>query len=80
MQRLQLKHRGKLLRAAHLLRDHIRGDFGRQREGKSHKGGIVTSVAPVSMSRARNKINKNREIKRANPSKSGSLEQDRHLD
>src|ERR1035441_1973393 len=37
MQRLQLKHRGKLFRAAHFLRDHVRCDLGRQREGKSHK-------------------------------------------
>lgn len=37
MQRLELQHRGELLRAAELMPDHVRSDFSRKRQGKPHK-------------------------------------------
>jgi hypothetical protein len=38
MERFQLQHRRKFFRAAQLMTDDVRRDFGRERERKSHKG------------------------------------------
>ncbi len=37
VQRLELKHRGELLRATQLMPDHVGRNFRGEREGKSHK-------------------------------------------
>ena len=48
MQRLQLKTVANL-RPAELMADDVRGDFARQREGKSHGARIVTRALRLSI-------------------------------
>src|SRR4030088_2524622 len=74
MEGLELQDGGELLRAAQFLRDHVGRNLGCEREGKSHKGRIVTRGGPVATRppRPRKGIDRNPAIKRANPGRSSS--------
>ena len=49
MQRFELQHGGKFFRPTKLLADNVGGDLRRERERKSHKCGILTSMLRLSM-------------------------------